>query len=397
MKTITLTLLTTVALAVCSQAQPQLADDFESYTNQAAFDAVWSVPAGQTTMLFTSTNRSYPSGTNSIFQRGGGTVTNSAYRALSSSVWTTNLYYRFYFYDAGASRSFGRVQGYDGGTWGGTLLQLLAIGRYNTISTTKYHGRQALGLVTTEDGASAPASTWFTLAINRSGGWHKAEIVGGTKPETGEYRYRYYIDDVLGGSSIEASLREFNFAVLGAGLSATGTGQWFDDAVVEGLQMIPQITDQPTNQTVMAPASVTMVVGATKGGIDNVYASNDLKYQWRRSGTNITGATSSQYTIPSTSTSDQDSYECLVSDIYQSQWVMSDAMYLTVEPANNPGNITVTRNAGGVQLDWSGAFQLQSNSVSIGTPTKWYDVPGVTTAPYNATAKAGSVFFRLRN
>jgi hypothetical protein len=54
----------------------------------------------------------------------------------------------------------------------------------------------------------------------------------------------------------------------------------------------PSITTQPSNQAVTTPATATFTVAATGSG--------SLTYQWKRNGSNISGATSSTYATPAT-------------------------------------------------------------------------------------------------
>src|SRR4029077_14776994 len=58
----------------------------------------------------------------------------------------------------------------------------------------------------------------------------------------------------------------------------------------------PTITTQPVNQTVTAGQTATFTVAAT--------GTAPLSYQWRKNGTAISGATSSTYTTPATTSSD---------------------------------------------------------------------------------------------
>ena len=332
--TLILGALAAVALVGSSQAQVEFSDSFESYADQAAFATAWST--ANTTLVLTTTNRSTPSGANSIFQ---GTAAASSYKAFTNSINSSKLYYRAYFYDAVASRSTCRVEGYTGGTYGANVTQLLAIGRYNTISGSKYYGRQAYGGTGTGEGASAAVSSWFQLggAANTSGGWHKAEIVGGPDPSgTATIRFRYYIDGVLGGCSYQSSDREFNFVVLGSGLTLTGTGQWFDSVVAEALQMIPEITTQPMAQTVNELQPVTFTIVTTNSVATNTYALNTLKYQWQTNQVDIPGATASSYSIAITRLTDQANYRCIVTDAYGSQQTASDEVYLTVNTIQAP-------------------------------------------------------------
>lgn len=69
----------------------------------------------------------------------------------------------------------------------------------------------------------------------------------------------------------------------------------------------PVITSQPTSQTILAGNSVTFSVTAS--------GSSPLNYQWKRNGTNISGATGSSYTISSVSLSDNGSkFSCVVTN-----------------------------------------------------------------------------------
>ena len=58
----------------------------------------------------------------------------------------------------------------------------------------------------------------------------------------------------------------------------------------------PVITTQPVNQSVVVGQSATFTVTATGGGT--------IAYQWKKSGTDISGATSSTYTTPATAIGD---------------------------------------------------------------------------------------------
>ena len=90
----------------------------------------------------------------------------------------------------------------------------------------------------------------------------------------------------------------------------------------------PTITVQPANQTVTAGATATFSVTATGSG---------LTYQWRRNGTNISGATSSSYTTPATTVSGGSANN---GDLY-SVVVTGDTA-----PAATSNNATLTVNAG---------------------------------------------------
>src|SRR6266704_3409015 len=75
--------------------------------------------------------------------------------------------------------------------------------------------------------------------------------------------------------------------------TANVSGVNFTDTAVA---VAPSITTQPASQTVTTGQTATFNVAAT--------GSSPLSYQWRKNGTGILGATSSSYTTPATTSSD---------------------------------------------------------------------------------------------
>ena len=67
---------------------------------------------------------------------------------------------------------------------------------------------------------------------------------------------------------------------------------------VTAAPVAPVITTQPVNQSVVVGQNATFSVVATGGGT--------ITYQWKKNGTDISGATSSTYTTPATSMADTD-------------------------------------------------------------------------------------------
>ncbi len=95
----------------------------------------------------------------------------------------------------------------------------------------------------------------------------------------------------------------------------------------------PSITTQPKSQTVNEGSSVTFSVTAT---------GSDLKYQWKKNGTAISGATKSSYTISSAKSSDEGSYTVTVSNSAGN--VTSSAATLTVKTEPPPTGLSVRRS-----------------------------------------------------
>jgi len=110
-------------------------------------------------------------------------------------------------------------------------------------------------------------------------------------------------------------------------------------------------------------------------------------YQWKTNGVEITGATSSTYTIASVTMSDVAAYTVVV-DNAACEPVESLPAYLVIRPALHislaPPNVTLT---------WTGTFQLQSADSMSATFT---DVTGVVTGPYTTPITGERKFFRLR-
>lgn len=98
----------------------------------------------------------------------------------------------------------------------------------------------------------------------------------------------------------------------------------------------PSITQQPTNLTVAAGQPATFTVAAS--------GSAPLQYQWQRNGVNISGATSSTYTINSTSSADNGAlFRAVVSNVAGS--ATSNSATLTVLTNSAPvGTITAPAN-----------------------------------------------------
>jgi hypothetical protein len=107
----------------------------------------------------------------------------------------------------------------------------------------------------------------------------------------------------------------------------------------------PSITTQPTSQTVAASQMATFQVTAS--------GTAPLSYQWRKNGTDISGAASASYTIPATTTSESGSqFNVIVSNSAGS--VTSTAAPLTVN-STSFGQLTAS------------ASTLNFNSVNVGS------------------------------
>jgi hypothetical protein len=173
-------------------------------------------------------------------------------------------------------------------------------------------------------------------------------------------------------------------------LSDPNPAVWiFEQSLATSQAVAPSITTQPANQSVTAGQNSTFTVAAT--------GSAPLAYQWRKNNVAISGATSTSYTTPPTTSSDNGAqFAVVVSNAAGS--VTSNAATLTVasplptiasltlNPASVVGGLqastgTVTLSgpapAGGVQVLLS-----SSNTAAAGVPVSVTVPAGATSATF---------------
>lgn len=198
-------------------ATADMSDNFDSYADKAAFDAVWTPTSGGGMLLITDQPVPPVSPPNMIYQT---TAALQSRRAVAP-VAAGDLYFKFDFYDergtGSLARTYGMAYGRGGaGAWTDGLTQIIAVGKYNGIATTKYSARVAFG-----------SSNWFNLDLgpDRTVGWHTAEVFGNLDTAT----YDFYIDGIFSGSAPMGNQGVvFNWAVMGSGLTSTH-GMYFDN------------------------------------------------------------------------------------------------------------------------------------------------------------------------
>jgi len=117
----------------------------------------------------------------------------------------------------------------------------------------------------------------------------------------------------------------------------------------------PTITGQPSDATKTIGESVTFSVAAS--------GTAPLSYQWRKCGDNISGATSSSYTIPSVVPGDAGSYDVVVSNPYGS--VTSNTAALTVNPITTTLSVSPVSGTYGGTVDLSATLSLAVSGKTI--------------------------------
>ena len=145
----------------------------------------------------------------------------------------------------------------------------------------------------------------------------------------------------------------------------------------------PSVTTQPASCTVTAGQTATFMVAST--------GTAPLTYQWRKNNTAITGATSSTYTTPATTTSDNlAQFTVVIGNSAGS--ATSKAATLTVNAATSLLNSSSTSMAFGT-VSVSSSNTQNVTLTNTGTSTVTISNVAVTGAGFNATGVSG-LFYR---
>ena len=163
---------------------------------------------------------------------------------------------------------------------------------------------------------------------------------------------------MLRGSSLLLIVALFSAAVSGCAGLVAGT------STLNSAPVAPTITTQPVNQTVTAGQTATFTVVAN--------GTTPMTYQWKKNGMAISGATSSSYTTPATTSSDNGSqFTVVVSNVAGN--VTSSAATLTVNSSPQTLHITTNSLPGG-QLLTPYSANLQATGGSL--PYNWSVIGG---------------------
>ena len=173
-----------------------------------------------------------------------------------------------YIYDdsGAATRIFNEVRGYSGGTGlpnggttaSGSLAQLLAIGKYNTVTLAGevYNGSKYQARVT-----FAGSAGWFNLdgagSPNRSTGWHKFTIDRLADDTT----INFYVDSILSRTFTGATAQSWDTVILGPGLGTTVGNAWIDGLSIDAVQV-----PEPASFALMGLASIGLLLVRRRTG-----------------------------------------------------------------------------------------------------------------------------------
>lgn len=224
-----------VFLASSASAQTVFQDNFDSYLDQAAFNAAWGVGLAGGGAILSNEQAFSPS--QSIKQDVTGKASGHDITPVSGSD-AQPLEWSFKFYDSTQDanlRQFATIR--DNAP---SLAQLVAIGAYNDTTSTKNLFTGAS--VTTADlntyyacrVAFAPGPNWFILNTEgvptRTTGWHELKAV------FGDVTVDFYVDGLLGMADVPyaatAGTFTFDRVTVGSGLSSANGVGYYDDVTV---------------------------------------------------------------------------------------------------------------------------------------------------------------------
>ncbi len=181
------------------------------------------------------------------------------------------------------------------------------------------------------------------------------------------------------------------FTVVVSNSAGSVTSSPVATLTVSAVDVAPQITTDPANQTVTAGQSATFSVVAT--------GTAPLSYQWQKNGTAISGATGATYTTPATTTSDSGSTYTVVVSNGAGSVTSSPVATLTVTAVEVAPQITTEPTSQTVTAGQSATFSV----VATGTAPLSYQwqkngtaISGATSASYTTaattTGNSGSTF-----
>jgi len=215
-----------LAAASAASAAVIIWDDFESYADTAALNAVWPKGVGTDADTYLATGDSGPTSPGQKYVRNTTVAARRDYTFADLAVGAGEyLVWAFDYLDTvGATanpRQYGQLLSRDPN---GALVELIAMGMYNTVTKpgevfngTKYQARIAF----------AAGQGWFNLNASRSAGWHRFEAR--IYPTTIDF----YVDgnpDILG---LPHNGQFWYQARIGSGLSSAGGQAGYDNYLLE--------------------------------------------------------------------------------------------------------------------------------------------------------------------
>jgi glucose/arabinose dehydrogenase len=264
------------------------------------------------------------------------------------------------------------------------------------------------GFTGTSDGCAITGGTFFNPSTSNY-----------PSKYTGKYFFTDYCNDWINYLDLSSGAVKYNFAtgLLGSEnyikVGPDGNLYYFSISknalykIVYTASSFPVITNDPADVTVPQGQTATFSVTAT--------GTAPLNYQWQKGVTNITGATSSSYSITNAQPSNAGQYRVVVSNTSDSD--TSNYATLTVTTANAKPIATINSPAGGTyyrdgeNINFSGTGTDTEDGTLAASAFTWvvqfhhnvhyhpgpYIAPGIKNGSFSTTfgETSADVFFRL--
>ncbi len=383
-------------------------DDFESYSAGALdYNITGSPNTSSPWFAFTtSTARGVvQTSTTGVTPHGGsqmvgatGTIRqdylNIMYRFNAGQIYYGNFMCDWYFYDPSGTNASGATNANeymalcsdtgisttsDSSGGAGTVNQRMSLGTFNSTgyNYTNYQCRIIGGITNLIYGNFGSGFSWYNTTTPRSVGWHHARfVVGIPNPAlTNSAPVSVYIDNMTNTTvySAQCSAAGFNVVEMNHALASTASTNWYYDDFTFRAANDPWIVEQPVSLSISngQPADFNTVAVGTA-------------YQWQFNGANVSGATTSDYSIASVVATNAGSYVCVVTgangNLSTTAAVLAIAG-LAPSIATQPQSVTVTQGQNAAfSVAASGAAPLSYQWQYGNTP-----ISGATTTSYIVT------------
>lgn len=236
-----------------AQAAVIVNDTFDTYANQAAFQAVWVPIASDATapsaLLSSAQSVSSPNSAHVP-----GTASNNQYRNRLTHAETgvigigDQLIWSFDFYDATGTgnpqRNYANLQ--DTTAPSGTP-QLISMGLNNNLLATDQGGNYYMARLLGGASNGGAASGYFKLndagAPLRSAGWHNLKAVLSTDDGLST-DFQFYVDNILSETVLNVGtvIRSYDNITMGSAFSNGSTEAFFDNMRLEYIPAVPEPT-----------------------------------------------------------------------------------------------------------------------------------------------------------